>query len=66
MIAHIRTRRCSQLYICCGIVHQSAYPAHELKLHTYNIYKTVCFCGNTQAGCLYYIPRFFDFFKNPA
>ncbi|EGT5445741.1 TPA: hypothetical protein ACMU2U_002415 [Clostridioides difficile] len=62
MIASIRTRRCFQSYICCGIVHQLAYPTHELKLHIYNIYKTVCFCGNTQADCFYYIPRLFKFF----
>ncbi|HBF0431512.1 TPA: hypothetical protein KNN40_000367 [Clostridioides difficile] len=66
MIADIRTRRCSQSYICCGIVHQSAHPTHELKIHIHNIYKTVCFCGNAQAGCFCYIPILFNFFKIPT
>lgn len=63
MIAYIRTRHCSQSYISCNLVPQSSYPLHELKIHIDNIYKTVCFCRNTQIGCFYFAETFFRFFK---
>ena len=62
MIAYGRTLCRSQLDKYFSLVLQSLHPLQELKIHTYRIYKTVCFCVYIHTGCFCFVKKFFQLF----